>query len=322
MKSSFIAELSPGDNVDDLFAIRKVDLREYSGGKMIVLELVDRSGRLNGVIWNGSSQIMKNLRAGEVYCVKGSVSTFKGENQVTIEKVEPVTDYDPEDFLPRGPFTFEELDNRLTDAIDRISDGHYRKLLESIFSDEKFRRGFLQGVGGKLWHHSYVGGLAEHSLSICDLCSNFASHYKELDRDLLLTGALLHDIGKVESYSLHSAIDYTDSGRLLGHIVIGDQMVRDAITGIPDFPREKIMKIRHLILAHQGSPEQASPVPPMIPEGMALYIADLLDSKLAALRRIKNREQRSGVKWSNYVKLLDRFIYFGEGGDKDEQKSI
>ncbi len=318
MKSSFIAELSPGDDVNDLFAIRKVDLREYSGGKMIILELVDRSGRLNGVIWNGSSEIMKSLLPGEVCRVKGTVSTYKGENQVTIEKVEPVTEYDPEDFLPRGPFTFDELNNKLTGAIDRISNSHYRELLKGIFSDEEFRRGFLQGVGGKLWHHNYVGGLAEHSLSIFELCSNFASHYEELDKDLLLTGALLHDIGKVESYSLNSAIEYTDSGRLLGHIVIGDQMVKDAIAGIPDFPREKTIKIRHLILSHQGSPEQASPVPPMTPEGMALYIADLLDSKLAAMRRIKNKEQRSGVKWSNYVRLLDRHIYFGNSGAEDE----
>ncbi len=318
MKTSFIAELSPGDDVDDLFAIRKVDLREYSGGKMIILELVDRSGRLNGVIWNGSSEIMKSLRPGEVCRVKGSVSTYKGENQITIETVESVTEYNPEDFLPRGPFTFDELNNKLTDAIGRISDNHYRELLKGIFSDEEFRRGFLQGVGGKLWHHNYVGGLAEHSLSIFDLCSNFALHYKELDKDLLLSGALLHDIGKVESYSLNSAIEYTDSGRLLGHIVIGDQMVKDAIADIPDFPRQKTLKIRHLILSHQGSPEQASPVPPMTPEGMALYIADLLDSKLAAIRRIKDKEQRSGVKWSNYVRLLDRHIYFGDGGEEDE----
>ena len=322
MKTSFIAELSPGEDVNDSFAIRKVDLREYSGGKMILLELVDRSGRMNGVIWNGSSEIMKSLRPGEVCRVRGSVSTYKGENQITVETVEPVTEYDLEDFLPRGPFSFDELNNKLTDAIDRISDDHYKELLESIFSEEEFRRGFLVGVGGKLWHHNYVGGLAEHSLSIFDLCSNFASHYKELDKDLLLSGALLHDIGKVESYSLNSAIEYTDSGRLLGHIVIGDQMVKDAIAGIPDFPREKTIKVRHLILSHQGSPEQASPVPPMTPEGMALYIADLLDSKLAAIRRIKDKEQRSGVKWSNYVRLLDRHIYFGDGGDEDEQESL
>lgn len=317
MKSVFIAEVSPGNDINDLFAIRKVDLREYSGGKMIILELVDRSGRLNGVIWNGSSEIMKGLRPGEVYRVRGAVSTYKGENQVTIENVEPAGDFEPEDFLPRGPFTFDELNNRLTDAIGSISDSHYRELLERIFTEEKFRRGFLQGVGGKLWHHNYVGGLAEHSLSVFDLCTNFASQYKELDKDLILTGALLHDIGKVESYSLNNAIEYTDSGRLLGHIVIGDQVVKDAIANIPDFPGDKIMKIRHLILSHQGSPEQASPVPPMIPEGMALYIADLLDSKLAALRRIKDKEHRSGVKWSNFVKLLDRFIYFGKG-EEDE----
>ena len=315
MKSTFIAQLSPGETVDDLFAVRKVDLKEYSGGKMITLELVDRSGRMNGVIWDGTSETMTGLRSGGVYRIRGAVTTYKGENQITVQSTERVGEYDPADFVPRGSFTHEELDKRLTAAIGRIEDADYRSLLDAVFSESNFRLGFLQGVGGKLWHHNYIGGLAEHSLAIFDLCLDLTSRYKELDRDLLLAGALLHDIGKVNSYSLEAAIEYTDSGRLLGHIVIGDRIVSEAIRGILNFPEEKSLKIRHLILSHQGSPEQSSPVPPMTPEGMALYIADLLDSKLAALRRIKEKEYRPGVTWSNFVKLLDRFIYFGHTTD-------
>jgi 3'-5' exoribonuclease len=318
MKSSFIGSLSPGEDIDDLFAVRKVDLKEYSGGRMITLELVDRSGRMNGVIWDGSSEVMAGLRSGGVYRVRGAVTTYKGENQITVQAAEKAVEYDPGDFLAQGPFTYVELDKRLTAAIGEVRDSNYRSLLDAVFSDEDFRRRFLQGVGGKLWHHNYTGGLAEHSLAIFDLCINFSSRYRELDRDLLLAGALLHDIGKVESYSLEAAIEYTDSGRLLGHIVIGDRIVSEAVGGISNFPEEKSLKIRHLILSHQGSPEQSSPVPPMTPEGMALYIADLLDSKLAALRRIKEKEDRPGVRWSNFVKLLDRFIYFGNHGDEDE----
>jgi 3'-5' exoribonuclease len=322
MKSLFIAELSPGDDVEALFALRTVDLKEYSGGKMITLELVDRSGRINGVIWNGSSEIMRDLKPGRIFKVKGTVTTYKGKRQLTVDRILPETSFDPDDFLPSGDISYEELDSRLTGAIEKVKDQDYRSLLEAIFSDEDIRRGFLRGVGGKLWHHNYSGGLAEHSLAIFDLCLDLSSKYKELDRDLLLTSALLHDIGKIRSYSLEGAIEYTDSGRLLGHIVMGDQIVGEAIDGIGDFPDEKKLLIRHLILSHQGSPEQSSPVSPMTPEGMVLYIADLMDSKLAAMRRIKQKEHRPGVSWSNFVKLLDRHLYFGKNESEDGQEDI
>lgn len=322
MKSTFVAELSAGESVDDLFALRKAELKEYSTGKMIVIEVGDRTGRIKGVIWSGSGEILRNLIAGQIYRVKGSVTTYKSETQITVEKTEPVREFDPADFLPAGPISRDDLDSRLERAINSISDPHYRALVSGIFSESGFRQAFLGGVGGKLWHHNHTGGLAEHTLSVFDLCTDFAARYKELDKDLIAAGALLHDIGKVESYSLDNFIDYTDSGRLLGHIVIGDEKVRNAISGIPEFPNEKQLKIRHLVLSHQGSPEQSSPVPPMTSEGMALYIADLLDSKLAAFRRIRQKELRPGVRWSNYVNLLERHIYFGEDTNPDEQKDI
>jgi 3'-5' exoribonuclease len=312
MKSTFVIDLAAGDAIDDLFALRKTELKEYSGGKMISIEVGDQTGRIKGVIWSGSAEFYKSLMPGEVYRIRGTVTTYKGETQLTVERLEVVKDYDPADFLPTGPYTTEELDKRLIAAINGITDKDYQALANTVFSNEKFRKGFLLGVGGKLWHHNYVGGLAEHTLGVHDLCRDFAGRYKELDGDLMATGALLHDIGKAESYSLENFIDYTDSGRLIGHIVIGDEIVKSAISCLPDFPSAKSLKIRHLILSHQGSPEQSSPVPPMMPEGQALYVADLLDSQLAAFRRITGREKRSGVRWSAYVNLLNRHIFFGD----------
>jgi len=322
MKTVFINQISPGEEVDDLFAIRNVDIKDYSGGRMISVELVDKTGRINGVIWNGTADQMNVLQSGDIYRVRGGVTTYKGKKQLTIASVDKSEDFDPDDFLPRGKIGRGELNNRLNQAIEQVHDLHYGKLLAVVFSKEHYLDKFLDGVGGKLWHHNYIGGLAEHTLCIFDLCVDFADRYAELDKDLLLTGALLHDIGKIESYSLAGVIDYTDSGRLLGHIVIGDRLVNEVITTLPDFPNEKRLKISHLILSHQGSPEQSSPVYPMIPEGMALYAADLLDSKLAALRRIKKKEQRPGVRWSNFVNLLDRHIYFGNDGDNDGKEDI
>jgi 3'-5' exoribonuclease len=320
MKSTFVVDLAPGNAVDELFALRKIELKEYANGKMIVLEVGDQTGRIKGVIWSGLPDLYKKLVPGEVYRIRGTVTTYKGESQLTIERMEPEANYDIGDFLPVGPFTTEELDKRLKSAIGEITDCDYHALVSMVFADEKFCSRFLSGVGGKLWHHNYVGGLAEHTLGVYDLCRDFAARYKELDADLMAAGALLHDIGKVESYSLENFIDYTDSGRLIGHIVIGDEIVKSAIACLPEFPAEKNLKIRHLILSHQGSPEQSSPVPPMMPEGMALYLADLLDSKLAAFRRITRKEKREGVRWSSYVNLLDRHIFFGEDetdGEKD-----
>jgi 3'-5' exoribonuclease len=318
MKSIFVVDLMAGSAVDELFALRKVELKEYQNGKMITVELGDQTGRIKGVIWSASPEMYKSLVPGEVYRVRGTVTTYRGEMQITVERAEPTKDFDIGDFLPTGPFTLDELEKRLSLAIDEITDSDYQTLVRHIFGDQKFRQGFLAGVGGKLWHHNYVGGLAEHTLSVYDLCRDFAARYKELDRNLMAAGALLHDIGKVESYSLENFIDYTDSGRLLGHIVIGDEIVKAAIACLADFPAIKSLKIRHLILSHQGSPEQSSPVHPMMPEGEALYIADLLDSKLAAIRRITRKEKRNGVRWSAFVNLLDRHIFFGDDTDDEE----
>jgi 3'-5' exoribonuclease len=311
MKSSYVAELMAGEDVYDPFAVRTLELKEYSGGSMIIMELVDRTGRIKGVYWDNPSDLIRNLKTGRIYKIRGTVTTYKGENQITIKGAEPCEKFDLDDYLPRGNYSYEELEARLEKAIGKIKDPDYAELLKILFSDIQLKEKFLNGVGGKLWHHNYIGGLAEHSLSMFDLCFELSRLYHELDRDLLLTGAIVHDIGKVRTYSLDSTIDYRTEGRLLGHIVIGDEIVRNAVDSIEGFPSEKALKIRHLILSHQGTLEQASPVLPMMLEGMALYAADLLDSKLAAFRRIKKKQTRPGVEWSNYVNLLNTHLYFG-----------
>jgi 3'-5' exoribonuclease len=311
MKSVYVEELSAGDEISGLFAVRTVELKEYSGGRMIILELVDRTGRIKGVLWEFSAKLLDDLRAGQIYRVEGAVGTYKGENQVTIRHIERFEEFDLDDFIPRGDYSFEELEKRLDDAVSKIDDKDYRRLLENLFADRQLKDSFLNGVGGKLWHHNYIGGLAEHSLTMYDLCADYCRNYGELNAGLLLTAALVHDIGKIRAYSIDTAIDYTGEGRLLGHIVIGDEIIRDKIRKIDTFPETKARELRHLILSHQGTLEQASPVVPMTAEAVALYAADLLDSKLAAFRRIRKKEKRPGVEWSNYVNLLNTHIYFG-----------
>ena len=175
----------------------------------------------------------------------------------------------------------------------------------------------MYSPAAKLWHHSYIGGLAEHTLNVVYLCRAACSIYDDLDKDLLLTGALLHDIGKADTYSLDSFFDYTDDGRLLGHIVIADKIITDSIAGIDDFPSEKAKLIRHLVLSHQGEYEQATPVLPQTLEANILYINDLMDSRVGGIKKVLAKTRQPGQRWSNYVKLIERYIYFGDkSGEK------
>lgn len=163
-----------------------------------------------------------------------------------------------------------------------------------------------------MWHHGYRGGLLEHTIGVAKICEKLCPLYKEIDQDTLLAAALLHDIGKIKTYEHGPTFEYTDEGRLLGHIVMGNQIIVDKIKKIPAFPDELSNKLQHLVLSHQGKLEQASPVVPMTAEAFILYYADEIDSKLNAFYRIKHREHKDGAKWSSYVRLLGQFFYFGE----------
>jgi 3'-5' exoribonuclease len=196
--------------------------------------------------------------------------------------------------------------------IDSLANPYLLSLLRRIFDDDTFAKKFIEAPGGKLWHHNYLGGLMEHTLNIATICDRLAKVYPAIDRDLVVAAALVHDIGKIESYTFGPNFDYTDAGRLLGHIVIGSQMVAEKINEFPEFPKELAMKLQHLILSHQGKLEQASPVEPMTREAFILYHADEIDSKLNAFERINKDERPAGAKWSKFVNLLGRYLYLGE----------
>jgi 3'-5' exoribonuclease len=204
------------------------------------------------------------------------------------------------------------LIKELDGIIEQVADHHYHQLLTAIFSDGILRRQFTFAPAAKLWHHSYIGGLAHHTLNVTKLALKACEVYDGLDRDLLVSGALLHDLGKAETYSLENYFDYTDDGRLLGHIVIADRIITSKINRLPDFPAEKKKLIRHLVLSHQGTYEQASPVLPQTLEANILYVLDLLDSRVGGILKVINKSRQPGQRWSGYVKLLERYLYFGD----------
>lgn len=316
MDKLFVKDLEIGQTVVSFFAIRKKELRDHEGKPYLVVELGDRTGRIEAVLWNEAQAAFKLFDRGQVVKIKGLVGQYRERPQVTIEKIRMGRDGEFERawFLAASERDREELLEVLHDTKDQVTNPHLRMLLKSFFDDEEFLRRFSQTPGAKLWHHPYLGGLLEHTISVLRICQAATSLYPLIDRDLLSAAALIHDVGKTQEFEWGTYIDYSDSGRLIGHITLGDRMITEHIQTIEGFPPELAMRIRHAVLAHHGSLEQGSPIVPQTLEALLLYHADLMDAQGSAFSRIIQSERVGGKKWSDWVNLVDRFLYLGPEG--------
>ena len=321
-----LVDYKAGDRVTAFAAVRRVERREYNGKPYVTMNVGDKTGSVNAVMWEGFEAVVDRLRPGVVVKIQGTMGDFRDQPQIRLERLRIVqeNEYDLADLIPASAISREELAARLDQVIASVADTDLRRMLEIVFADGPTRERFLRSPGGQRWHHAYIGGLAEHTLGVIDLCEFCAGKYPELDRDLLICGAVLHDIGKIEQYTISAVFEYTDAGRLVGHVVQGDEIVRAALGKVDGFPEEKAMRLRHLILSHQGQLEFQSPVVPMTREAFVLHYADDLDSKLGALRKLADKA--GGAPWSEWVKLLDRFIYFGttagSPGDREQTGAV
>ncbi len=311
MPQKNISEYAVEDSVTGFFSVRKKEVRDYTRGQYVHLELGDSSGRIDGKIWEPDQFALNELGAGMVVKVRGMVTEYNGKKQITVERVrlaEP-TEFTLEDILPHSTQTIEQRRTRILALSEKIQNPYVKQLAESFWKDEKFFNDFLHAAAGKLWHHAYIGGLSEHSANVAELALRIAAGYDFLDKDLLIFGGLFHDSGKIEQYEINTMIDYSDSGRLIGHICIADSWITERAHKIDSFPDELLTKLRHMILSHQGQLEYATPVLPQIPEAFVLFYSDEIDSKMGAIERIRERQGAQG--WSEYVKLLDRHLFFG-----------
>ena len=250
---------------------------------------------------------------GDIIQIRGSTTTYKDSLQITLENLKKADEkVKLSDFLPSSEKDIEELFLKFKEMVNSVKNPHLKALLENLVNDSKLMENLKQAPGGKLWHHSYLGGLLEHTLMVAQICEKAASLYELVDRDLLITGALIHDIGKIQQYSTAGFIDYSDEGRLIGHIVSGYDLISRKIEKIKDFPEELALKLKHLILSHQGQLEMASPVVPQTLEAIILHYADEMDAKSGAFTHIIKREKLKDKKWSDWVPLIKRFIYLGQ----------
>ena len=324
-----IRDLKPGDKLYQFLIIRKLELKtKKNGDPYLLMEFGDHSGRIPATFWDDPTAKYNHFQVGHVVKLQGTITEYNQSLQLSVDRIRNIT---PEekvnilDFVPQPEFDTSLLIKKLHTVKTSVKNKYLSKLIEKIFTHPVYQDAFSRAPGGKLWHHAYLGGLLEHTLSVIAICEKMAALYSMIDRDLLVTGALLHDIGKVEEYNYDQGfIEYSDEGRLWGHISIGAQRIRTIIEEIEredDFPVELKKNIIHLILSHQGKLEHGSPVVPATLEAMILYYADEMDSKANALIQIIEREKKPGKNWSKFIPLLERFLYLGKDAPDLNKKS-
>jgi len=312
-----ISDFKIGQKITAFFILRHKErrMKKASSESYLSFELGDASGRIFGSLWNAAEIDEHDLIVGGIVKIRATVIEWHDKPYLNIDQIRPAGEADQvtiEDLLPKAARPVEQLLAEFNANIDSVCDDHLKALLTNLVADKDIRQLLQQAPGGKLWHHCYMGGFLEHTLSVVKIVQAVVQNYPHVNADLLIAGALLHDIGKLFEYQWDGYIEYSDEGRLHGHIALGYHLVAARIEAQPDFPAELRRHLLHLILAHQGQKEQGSPVVPMTREAFILYYADELDSKLGAFERICEQEREEGKRWSNYVNLMDRFFYFGD----------
>lgn len=310
-----LASLSKGDIINHFLLVKRSDLRLTKQNKeYIALELGDKSLSVQSNLWDdvkNFQNIKSNINTGTVVKVKGQLDEYQGAPQIKISEIRLAKEEDnvtPLDFIPRSNRDLDEMKKEFTNRIKKISNPHLNRLLKNIFSNERFEK-YTTAPAGKLWHHSYISGLIEHTLEIIKICDLMCDIHPELNRDLLIAGAMLHDFGKIEELSFDSTFEYTDKGKLLGHIVIASMIVDEEIKKIKDFPEELKINLLHLILSHQGKLEHASPVVPKTLEAITLYHADELSAKVNAYKLTLQSEIKQNSKWTKFINLAGTDLY-------------
>ncbi len=317
--STRIADIHEGDEFVGFYAVKRSALKETDGAFRLEIEIGDMTGSLPGVIWEDAKAFRDLLPKGAVAKVKGRLASYRDKPQVRIDRIRPAKEgeYDPDSFIPAIEGDADALAEQVMAHVATIGDPHLRKLGETVFGNAKFMAEFKRAPGGSSWHHGYIGGLIEHSVKVADICAFIASGDYGLNRDLLVIAALLHDVGKTRELAATTTIEYTDEGRLVGHIVMGERFVNAMCDRVDGFPRNLRTLLSHLMLSHHGHRDFSSPVEPMIPEAFALYYADEIDAKLNALKRVVRECADEGKSWSDFNNVLKRYIYAGErdGGE-------
>ncbi len=314
MKKTFVNDIKPGESINDIFAVYEKSLgKKKNGEDFITIKLSDKTGILKGVVWDNVEALYKIASSSDYLYVTGDISEYRSEIQIIIKDMAPCSEKDvsPEDFMPATKLDIDFLFDRFLKHIEKIESPYIKDMLGLFFCyDEDFIKKFKTAPAAKSLHHAYLGGLLEHSLSVGMLALKIAGHYKGINTDILLAGAMLHDIGKIEEFDYKYSINYSDAGILLNHIVIGVTMVSKKIELIKDFPEKEAMLLKHMIISHHGLRDFGSPEPPKTIEAVLLNYIDEIDSKVNGIRNFIENEKNDS-SWTSYNKTYERYFYKG-----------
>jgi 3'-5' exoribonuclease len=316
MERTFIKEIRENDIVEGIFWVKeKATPVSRSGAPHLRVRLADRTGEIEGRVWDGVEQFADLFDRDDFIRIKAQATSYQDRVQLNIKSIKKVKDTEVslDEFLPSSLRDPEEMLAELTEIIQGIENAYLKQLVMAFLENEEFTPLFKRAPGAKRLHHSFLGGLLEHTLSVVNLIQKIKGYYQGINHDLLLAGGVLHDIGKVYELSYERSFDYTDQGRLVGHIVMGVEMVDKEIARIEGFPSELAMLMKHLLLSHHGLHEWGSPTRPMTLEAQILHHLDDLDAKVKGIQEFMQKAQE-GATWTDYHRMFERFFYIGEEG--------
>ena len=324
MGRRYVSQLAEQEAVHQVFRAVEKQLRPNRNGNLYLqLELSDRSGSVGARMWNATESLYRSFENGDYILVEGTTQRFQGAMQVIISRlgrVEP-SEVNEDDFTPLASVDVDRLVVRLGEVLRDIANPHLRNLAECFLLDEEFMAKFARAPAGIKHHHAYLGGLLEHVVSLLEIVLRIAPCYPQLNRDLLLMGAFLHDASKIDELCYGRELAYSDEGQLIGHVVMAvgllEGKVREAerLAGEP-VPRDLVLRLKHLIVSHHGEYDYGSPKLPMTLEAVALYCLDNLDAKISAFSQQMRDDPNVGSPWTNFNAALGRKLYKGTGAEE------
>jgi len=316
----YVNQLGERENIDQVFLVADKQLRANRNGNLYLqLRLMDKSGSLTGMLWNATDSVFNSVDIGNYLRVAGTTQLYNGQLQMIVTRIEPADtrQIDEQDFVTVSTEEIDRLGKRLTELLRGMRNMHLRNLAECFLADEEFMGKFTTAPAGIKNHHAYRGGLLAHVVSLMEVCRVVAPLYPELDMDLLLMGAFLHDAGKIDELTYDREFGYSDAGQLIGHVVMVLSTVEDKVAeserlASDKFPDELLLRLKHIIVSHHGEYEYGSPKLPMTLEAIALHLLDNLDAKLYSVAQIMKEDAGGDSAWTSYNQSLGRKFFKGK----------
>jgi 3'-5' exoribonuclease len=316
----YVNQLGERENIDQVFLVADKQLRANRNGNLYLqLRLTDKTGSLTGMLWNASDSTFNSVETGNYLRVAGTTQIYNGQLQMIVTRIEPTDprQIDEQDFVTVSTEEIDRLAQRLTEMLRGVRNVHLRNLSECFLADEHFMGKFTTAPAGIKNHHAYRGGLLAHVVSLMEACRAVAPLYPDLDGDLLLLGAFLHDAGKIDELTYDREFGYSDEGQLIGHVVMIISTVEDKVAeserlSQEKFPAELLLRLKHLIVSHHGEYEFGSPKLPMTLEAIALHLLDNLDAKLYSVAQILKEDVGSDSNWTSFNQALGRKFFKGQ----------